>query len=54
MDLIQKLLQKDPSQRPNLEQIKQHNWFKDSDWNSIIAHQEKAEILPVIKHDLTL
>ena len=33
MDLIQKLLTKDRSKRIDFEQIKNHKWFKGSNWD---------------------
>ncbi|KAK9733977.1 hypothetical protein RND81_04G105300 [Saponaria officinalis] len=35
-DLISKLLQKDPKQRINLEEIKGHDFFKGVDWDMIV------------------
>ena len=35
-DLLTQLLQRDPTKRPTIEQIKSHNFFKNLHWNVLL------------------
>eukprot|EP00347_Sterkiella_histriomuscorum_P010763 403375011 len=46
-DLIQKLLTKDPIQRmKNIQEIENHLWFKDLNWNNILQRKVQAPYVP--------
>lgn len=48
-DLLSKLLQKDPEQRPDIDEIMAHPWFSDIDWAAL----EEMKVKPVYKPPLT-
>ena len=48
-DLLDKLLKKDPSMRPSLNEIMEHPWFNGIDWTAM----ERMELEPVYKPPLT-
>ena len=52
-DLISKLLDKSPAKRLNHTNIKQHTWFTNVNWDSIIKQEPVAKLKPQIKVDLT-
>lgn len=56
-DLISQLLRKDPSQRlgggpGDSEELKQHEWFADIDWDSLFHRQLEPPFTPVLSHEL--
>lgn len=58
-DLLSHLLEKNPENRwgeglNGVCMIKEHSWFKDFDWESILKKQVKAPFVPVLKSDLDL
>eukprot|EP00753_Platysulcus_tardus_P015009 PLAT4708.1.p2 GENE.PLAT4708.1~~PLAT4708.1.p2 ORF type:complete len:705 (-),score=394.97 PLAT4708.1:123-2237(-) len=56
-DLIRKLLAGNPSQRfgclkNGTEDIKRHKWFRDMDWEALLAREVEPPIRPKIRHPL--
>jgi protein-serine/threonine kinase len=46
-NLMSKLLQKNPNQRPqSITEIKSHPWFSGVNWNDIIAKKIKPPLIP--------
>lgn len=54
-DIIKKLLIKDPSKRlgtlGDINDLKNHPWFKGFDWAGLLAKKLKAPFLPKVKGD---
>lgn len=46
LDLIDKLLQKDPSERITLSNLKSHTFFKDIDWDKLLKREFKPPFEP--------
>ncbi|KAH9855573.1 kinase-like domain-containing protein, partial [Lenzites betulinus] len=45
-DLLYMMLEKEPSRRPSLEQIKAHPWFAEIDWDSLSQRKQPRPIRP--------
>jgi serine/threonine protein kinase len=58
-DLIQQLLQKNPSKRLGVgkdgwQRVKKHKWFKDFDWKALYEKKIKAPYVPNVKIDIDM
>ncbi|KAL4445496.1 hypothetical protein ABPG74_004570 [Tetrahymena malaccensis] len=53
-DIISRLLQKDPNQRLGVhgaQEVKQHPFFRDINWQGIIRKEVKAPLVPKVKNE---
>lgn len=53
IDLLSRLLAKDPAQRPkSVREVKQHPWFRMIDWAKLCDKQYTAPFIPrdVLRH----
>ena len=54
-DLLERLLQKQPSQRlgsnKGAEEIKNHPWFKSFNWEKLINREIEAPFVPILSND---
>jgi serine/threonine protein kinase len=56
-DLITQLLRKNPSQRlgggpGDSEEVKQHEWFADIEWDLLLRRELEPVFIPVLSHEL--
>ena len=49
---LKKLLVKDPNKRMDVQEIKEHDWFKGIDWEMVFQKKGRTPIKPIIKNDL--
>ena len=47
--IIEKLLQKDPSERGTVENLKKHEWFMGIDWDELLTRNAVAEFIPEVR-----
>ncbi|KAK8895740.1 hypothetical protein M9Y10_013624 [Tritrichomonas musculus] len=50
-DFISGLLKKDPNDRLNIDQIKNHKYFSDVDWQKLYKKEYKLDFVPVMAED---
>lgn len=50
--LLEGCLEKQPSMRFSIKDIKQHEWFKGIDWDGLLLKKIKAPFIPLLKADV--
>ena len=52
VEVMRALLQKDPKNRPNIEQLKKFKFFEDLDWDKVYKREYKPNFVPVVTDPL--